>query len=119
MERPEGMDEFIGALAYLYELYPFAKDNTLIILADTELLGFKTPRKEWKFKQERCNQCGECCLDVPPNHTPYGADEEGKCNALVKEGEKRICTTGFMKPFACLADPLNIDEIGCSIRYYK
>lgn len=94
-----------------------SKHQLLTLLAGQEVVAFKWPGEDWKIKVERCNQCGECCLDIPQNHTPFGADEEGRCNALKEEDGKLICTAGRNKPWCCLHDPLNIDELGCSIRY--
>ena len=67
----------------------------------------------------KCNNCGNCCLDISDGHTPFGSDEEGKCNALHKEGDKWLCKAGWQKPFCCLADPTENDaiELGCSIKY--
>jgi hypothetical protein len=91
---------------------------TLILLADQELVAFKTPNEELKVKKERCVQCGECCLDTPDGHTPFGSDDEDKCNALKKEGDKWLCTAGAKKPFRCLPDPNQITYPSCSIRYF-
>ena len=96
----------------------FDKTSTLRILKGLELVAFREPKKEWKVKKVRCVQCGECCLDMPDGHTPFGSDEEGKCNALKKEGDKWICTAGDKKPFVCLGDPLKGNTPSCSIEYF-
>jgi hypothetical protein len=92
--------------------------GTLILLCDQELVAYKEPRKEVRVKKERCNQCGECCLDTPDGHTPFGSDDENKCNALVKDGDRWLCTAGPRKPFRCLPDPNQKIYDGCSIRYF-
>jgi hypothetical protein len=93
-----------------------AKTNTMMILVGNELVAFKDPKKEWKIKEIRCVQCGECCLDTPDGHTPFGSDDENKCNALEKVGDKWLCRAGPVKPFRCLPDPS--DDYNCSIRYF-
>jgi len=91
--------------------------DTLMILCGQELVAFRTPEGDWKVKQIRCDQCGECCLDTPDGHTPFGSDDEGKCNALEKEGDKWLCTAGARRPFRCLPDPKE-GLYDCCIRYY-
>jgi hypothetical protein len=95
-----------------------SKDSTLMLLADQELVAFKVPGGSLKIKKDRCNQCGECCLDTPDGHTPFGSDDEDKCNALVKDGDRWLCTAGPRKPFRCLPDPNPKIYPGCSIRYF-
>ena len=95
-----------------------AKYQTIMVLLGQELLAFQEPGKEMRVKQLRCVMCGECCLDTPDGHTPFGSDDEDKCNALQKKGEKWICTAGPRKPFRCLPDPNQISYPGCSIRYF-
>ena len=94
-----------------------AKTNTMMILVGNELIAFKEPKKEWKFKKERCVQCGECCHGLEGGETPFGSDDETKCNALKKDGNRWICTAGPSKPYRCLTDPQDPD-LNCSIRYF-
>jgi hypothetical protein len=96
-----------------------SKHQPLMLLAGQELVAFKWPGQDWKIKIVRCNKCGECCLDIPNEHTPFGSDSEGKCNALQRVDNKNewVCTAAHQKPWCCLGDPLNIEELGCSIRY--
>jgi hypothetical protein len=88
----------------------------LKILSNQELVAFKEPGGDWEIKKTRCVQCGECCMDVF-NLTPFGGDDEGKCNALVKEGDRWLCTAGADKPFRCLQDPLKANNPDCPIEY--
>lgn len=95
-----------------------SKHETLTLLSGQELVAFKTPREKWKIKTIRCDKCGICCFDMPPDHTPFGIDDEGKCKKLIKqENGEWHCTAKHMKPFSCLSDPGNIEDLGCSIRY--
>ena len=94
------------------------EDAEFKLLRNQELVAFKFPKDEWKVKRDRCVQCGECCLDVPEGHTPFGTNGEGKCNMLVKEGDKLVCKAGYNKPFACLGDPSINNAPGCNIRYF-
>lgn len=93
----------------------WAAERRLIVLAGIELVAFKEPWGPWKIKRVRCDQCGQCCMTFKPNsrQTPYGVDDEGKCNELKKNGDKWECGAGIMKPYACLMDP--IDEPECCI----
>jgi len=94
------------------------KHDLVQVLVNHELVAFSPPgTNELKVKKIGCNFCGECCLDMPPDHTEFGADDEGKCNALNKEGDKWLCTAGSRKPFKCLSDPIDPD-LNCSIRYF-
>ncbi|MHC4757468.1 MAG: hypothetical protein ACYTE8_02320 [Planctomycetota bacterium] len=90
--------------------------KTLMLISGKELVWLKTPKIE-QLKKERCNQCGECCMDFPP--VVFGCDDEGKCNKLEKQGDKWVCVAGSDTPKRCLADPEDKEELGCSIRYYK
>ncbi|MCK5602101.1 hypothetical protein KAR91_09535 [Candidatus Pacearchaeota archaeon] len=94
------------------------ENQTLMLLSGQELVAFKEPGQEWRVKKDRCVQCGECCLDTPDGHTPFGSDDEDKCNALEKVGDKWLCTAGAKKPFRCLPDPNQKEYTGCSIRYF-
>lgn len=89
---------------------------TLMLLAGQELVAFKHPSGDIKIKKTRCNNCGECCLFIMDGSTPFGNDDEGKCNALEKRDGSWHCTAGPNKPFRCLFDPPGHD--GCSIEYY-
>jgi hypothetical protein len=93
-------------------------NGTLMLLCDQELVAFKEPGKSIKIKKQRCNQCGECCLDTPDGHTPFGSDDENKCNALVKRGDKWFCTAGAKIPFRCLPDANKRAYSCCSIEYF-
>jgi len=91
--------------------------GTLMLLCNQELVAYKEPKGEWKIKKVRCNQCGECCLDVEPNHVPFPI-ENGKCSMLDTSGDKWTCKAGHKKPFACLGDPLKANSPSCVIEYY-
>ena len=92
------------------------KERLLIVMAGRELVARKHPDDDfWLVKTQSCNYCGECCMDHPP--TPYGVDDEGKCNKLVKFGDKWECAAGASAPWNCLNDPEDIEC--CSIRYKK
>jgi len=92
------------------------KDDILMLLHGQELVAFKHPCGDWKVKKVRCNQCGECCLDVEPGHVPFPV-EDGKCSMLDTSGEKWFCKAGHKKPFACLGDPLKENSPNCVIEY--
>ena len=93
--------------------------GTLMLLCNQELVAFKEPKKPWKIKKGRCIQCGECCLETPKKHTPFGSDDELKCNALYKDGDRWLCGAGSKKPFKCLADPIKANVPGCAITYFE
>lgn len=86
------------------------------ILAGNQLVASKHHTEDfWLVKETECNNCGECCMGFPP--TPFGCDEEGKCNALVKSGNVWRCARWADKPFRCLSDPTDVEC--CSITYEK
>jgi len=91
------------------------KDKTLMLLSGQELVAFKYPKGEWKVKEVRCDQCGECCHDTPEGHTPFGSTDN-VCNALEFRDGKFYCTAGPNRPHRCLPDPLE-GVYNCSIKY--
>ena len=110
-------DKIKEAWNNLTKLLPkWAKDKAnLFLLADQELVIHQAKEKEVHIKKDRCVQCGECCLNIPDNFTPFGTNGEGRCNAL---DENYSCSAGGNKPFKCLADPLKTNIPNCSIRYF-
>jgi len=95
------------------------KDRTLFLLADQELIIHQAPRVEVHIKKERCTNCGDCCLQTPDGHTPFGSDATEKCNALYRDKDRWLCGAGPNRPFRCLADPLKANVPTCDIRYYE
>jgi hypothetical protein len=94
------------------------RERRLLILAGTELVAQKEPWNDyWEIKEEGCSMCGQCCMTFAPNSqpTPFGADDEGKCNALTKEGDIWVCSAGTKRPYDCLFDPLKENTPECSI----
>lgn len=109
----------------LIEALPdWGKDQRFTILLGMELYASHTPFGEIFVKEIRCEMCGQCCMDLIPNHktmTPWGVDDEGKCNALRKNRNGHwICDPPggkTLKPYACLQDPLKSNTPECIIRY--
>jgi hypothetical protein len=107
----------------LIEALPdWGKDQRFTILLGMELYASYTPPDgDLQIKTVRCDLCGQCCMDMTPNHktqTPYGVDDEGKCNALKKERDGTwVCSAGLHKPYSCLQDPLKENTPECCIRY--
>lgn len=60
------------------------KKANLFLLADQELVLHQAMGLDVHIKTGRCVRCGECCLETPDGHTPFGSDDELKCNALYK-----------------------------------
>ena len=92
-----------------------AKDATITIMLDQELLAFKEPRQPWSVRKTRCVHCGEGCLNVDPNYLSFGVDGEGKCNKLIQDGDLWLCDAGHEKPFCCLGPGCSIT---CPVEYY-
>ena len=86
-----------------------------IIHNNMETVAFKDHGADspWMVKSSRCNNCGECCLDV---HGLMPSDDEGRCIYLVKEGGKYRCNAGGSKNAGCFGDP---DIDGCTVIYRK
>ena len=92
------------------------KASNIRVLAGFSLIAQKAGHEDfWLFKTTLCNQCGECCMGFPP--TPFGCDDEGKCNALIRNGDGWICSKWADRPFRCISDPIDIKS--CSITYKK
>jgi len=93
----------------------------LFLLADQELVIHQAigVGLEPHIKKDRCTHCGDCCLETPDGHTPFGSDDEEKCNALYKEGDKWLCGAAANRPFRCLSDPMKGNVPTCQIRYLK
>jgi len=107
----------------LLDIPDWAMDGVIRLLSNAELVAYKEPGRDQPFfvKVERCNQCGECCLDVGEKG-PFGCDDEGKCVKLVKRTDgKWDCTAGRLFPFTCILPPKGkrAEEIGCSITFEK
>ena len=98
------------------EIPDWAAERRIVILAGIECLAIKEPTGDLKVKDVRCNQCGVCCFDYPP--TPYGTDDEGKCNKLIFRRDKWDCLARTDRPYRCLLDPIE-EDIGCCITYKK
>lgn len=98
-----------------FEVPEWAAERRILILAGVELLAEKVPWEPWKVKVDRCNFCGQCCMEFKPNsdQTPFGVDDEGKCKALIKDRGDWVCSVMNRKPYMCLHDPINLPE--CSI----
>jgi len=94
-------------------------EGILRIISGGELVAKKHPDHDyWIVKENRCNNCGECCLNV--DFTCFGADEEGKCNALEKRGDKWFCSKFIDRPFRCIDDPVDPEDLKCcSITHKK
>jgi len=58
------------------------KKGNLLLLGDQELWIHQARGCEVHIKKDRCTNCGDCCLETPDGHTPFGSDDEMKCNAL-------------------------------------
>jgi hypothetical protein len=93
------------------------KDRGLFLLANQELVIHQACGYEVHIKDGRCTNCGDCCLETPDGHTPFGSNDEEVCNALYKDGNKWLCNAGAKKPFRCLADPMKENVPTCEIRY--
>ena len=92
------------------------KASNIRVLAGFALIAQKKGDEDfWLVKETHCNYCGECCMNFPP--TPFGCDEEGKCNALIKDADRWICSKWADRPFRCISDPIDVDY--CSITYRK
>lgn len=115
--------EFTEAIVQMIKhLPPWAKNQRITLLAGMELLVSYAPGGKIKIKIVRCDFCGQCCMDLIPDHktmTPWGVDSEGKCNALRKNrnGEWICDPPGGrqQKPYACLQDPLKSNTPECCI----
>lgn len=105
-----------------FEVPEWARERKLTILAGVESLATKMPWEDfWLIKNDRCAMCGQCCMMFKPDtmQTPYGIDDEGKCKALIREGDKWECGARIRRPYNCLADP-SLDEVPeCSITHHK
>lgn len=99
----------------ILNLPDWAKNQQIMVLAGMELLVYYVPGDKIQIKKVRCNFCGDCCLDYPD--TPYGVDDEGKCNKLEFDGDKWICLARFHKPYNCLHDPLKENVPDCNIEH--
>lgn len=89
-----------------------------VIMNGVERIAFKNHGKDSPImiKVERCNQCGECCLDIGKGG-PFGSDDEGKCTKLVRNAGKWECTAGQNRAVRCLRDPNKNSYPECSVEY--
>ena len=117
--------KFRKAIEQMIECLPdWAKSQRISVLAGLELLVGYSPGGEIEIKKVRCVKCGQCCMTLIPNHptmTPWGVDDEGKCNALRKNrsGEWICDPPGgiVMKPYACLQGTQKSNTPECAIEF--
>lgn len=85
--------------------------QTIYVFAGRELLAYKEPKKQSKFKplvykslmlkKTRCNKCGKCCMNVT-DKWPLGVDENGDCTYLGYVNGEYLCFfPGVAIPFTC------------------
>jgi hypothetical protein len=115
------MNEILKAL--IKSLPKWGQDQRLTILLGMEVLASYNPVEGiLRIKKTRCNFCGECCMDFAPNSKaiPFGADDEGKCNKLIKDRDGTWkCEAKYDKPYRCLHDPSIADGYDCSISHIE
>lgn len=76
------------------------KIRSLFLMAGVETIGYKHPGNPWMIKTGKCSNCGKCCEgwkdtdEFPPSHN-------GKCDYLIPDGAKKVCSLGANRPFAC------------------
>jgi len=100
----------------ILNLPDWAQDQEISLIAGLEMLVHRVPGNPIEIKRVRCNFCGDCCLDYP--HSPYGNDDEGKCNMLERNAHGQWkCQAKFDRPFRCLQDPLKANSPDCTIEH--
>ena len=98
------------------------KERNLHVFRDHITAGIEQIAKReggiWYVKEERCNWCGKCCMDVPMGW-PHGQDpDSGHCQHLVDDGgEIWRCHLGTDMPLACCKSEGEENE--CSIKWKK
>jgi hypothetical protein len=90
-------------------------EKHLRVFAGIELVAIKEHGQEWEIKDERCNYCGKCCMNMEP-HTPF-ATVEGRCMYLKLESTDRyVCSLNADRPFGCCASEPMGREYCCVTR---
>jgi hypothetical protein len=105
------------AIKISIELPDWCDERDIFILAGLELAAYKRAKETSIFiKENRCSQCGKCCMDVPIDHE-YGRAKDGNCVNLFYDEtiKKYICKKGVYKPVSCCIGDKMIPE--CSITY--
>ena len=106
---------FKESVEQMIKLLPdWAKKGEIRISSNRELVAFRSPERELKVKKVRCSNCGTCCLSVPENYFSFGTNGDGKCNKLIKDGDKWLCNAGKDIPFNCCG-PVNEED--CSVEW--
>lgn len=101
----------------------WVSERDIYIIAGIELAAFKLAGEEkFHVKSSRCNECGECCENLPEKATHYfPKNEDGSCSKLISDGpSKKICSIAGHRPIPCCAsDPVMYGrgKDFCSIRY--
>lgn len=101
------------------EIPDWAMDGFITVIVNAkELVAYKDHGKDqpWHVKQTRCNGCGYCCLTVG-NGGPFGANDEGACPKLVKNGDRWECGAGHLFPQQCVRSPNKRNAPECVITY--
>ena len=102
------------------EIPDWCAERNIYVVAGIELAAYKNATESiFHIKTVRCNQCGECCKNLPLNNQ-MDLLSNGDCSSLVPDGEKLICRKGAYRGFnCCVSDPIMGKQIGtnCIIRY--
>lgn len=114
--------EFVYSVKRMLKHMPeWSRRYRVLLIAGREcIVEYSPAEKVLKITEVRCTKCGECCMGMTPNSTAeihWGADDEGNCLKLKKEGKVWECTAGQDTPIRCFPDvTLNCDK--CEMVYY-
>ena len=112
-----------GIILLIKNLPPWGEKKKITILLGMECFVTYLPaEKIIRIKTIRCDFCGACCMDLPPNSNfvTCGVDDEGKCNALYKDRDNTWkCNAKYNKPYRCLGDPMKINTPECCIEHLE
>jgi hypothetical protein len=92
------------------DLPDWVDERNIRILAGIELVASKKHNENfWKVKDERCVQCGECCIGIKGHIYPT---VDKACIHLAEEQNgKRACKIALYRSRTCEADPKKCDYI--------
>ena len=122
MYNSQTLDKIVDAFINLYELLPDWEDaehrRFTVLLSREAWIEYNPAIKTLKIKIKHCKNCGECCSSLGPNSmdTPFGVDDEGKCNA-----RNERCGADYDMPYRCLvvADSNNCPNYDEIVREVK
>ena len=100
------------------ELPKWCEERHIYVFAGMELAAYIYLGQPMKIKTGRCHECGGCCTGLGKVSPGWPKVKDGVCVMLEHDGpDKRPCSLGSGRPFACSAGVGLKNVEGCTERF--